>query len=289
MVGLSWGLLSTMAVVTALPHTVLPRDGKTYQIVGCTAAQQKKLTTAFEDAVKLASAADDIDDDSTAFSHYLRKDDKKETKKLWKAVAKVNSDDSPYKFNVRCDKCLENPARQVLRRPSAIAYGHEANVSAKSLAYTNPSPADDDNPVPEMTICPAFFTNAGTKNDLASKSYIPDKRNSWCQTDYKFKDFETAGHTILHELTHFDAVGDEGDLPEATDEGITSHGTIDVTGFGDDYVPAARAFLQKWVADPDTMKKDDGPKPYQNAENVAAAATEWWFNNKCTNIDNIDL
>ncbi|KKY13131.1 hypothetical protein UCDDS831_g09298 [Diplodia seriata] len=261
MVGLSWGLLSTMAVVTALPHNVLPRDGKTYQIIGCTAAQQKKLTTAFEDAVKLASAADDIDDDSTAFSHYLRKDDKKETKKLWKAVAKVNSDDSPYKFNVRCD----------------------------NLAYTNPSPADDDNPVPEMTICPAFFTNAGTKNDLESKSYIPDKRNSWCQTDYKFKDFETAGHTILHELTHFDAVGDEGDLPEATDEGITSHGTIDVVGFGDDYVPAARAFLQKWVADPDTMKKDDGPKPYQNAENVAAAATEWWFNNKCTNIDNIDV
>ncbi|KAL0261754.1 hypothetical protein SLS55_003184 [Diplodia seriata] len=260
-----------MAVVTALPHTVLPRDGKTYQIVGCTAAQQKKLTTAFEDAVKLASAADDIDDDSNAFSHYLRKDDKKETKKLWKAVAK---------------KILQG---KYLRRPSAIAYGHRANVSTKSLAYTNPSPADDDNPVPEMTICPAFFTNAGTKNDLGSKSYIPDKRNSWCQTDYKFKDFETAGHTILHELTHFDAVGDEGDLPQATDEGITSHGTIDVTGFGDDYVPAARAFLQKWVADPDTMKKDDGPKPYQNAENVAAAATEWWFNNKCTNIDNIDL
>lgn len=48
--------------------------------------------------------------------------------------------------------------------------------------------------------------------------------------------------------------------------------------YGNDYVKAARLFLLDWVA----MKfPDDALKPFQNAENIAAAATEWWFIKKC--------
>lgn len=60
------------------------------------------------------------------------------------------------------------------------------------------------------------------------------------------------------------------DLEE--DDGTKTHGTDDVVGFGDDYITAARDLLSTWVNNP----KDLAPgalKPYQNAENIAAAAT----------------
>lgn len=55
-------------------------------------------------------------------------------------------------------------------------------------------------------------------------------------------------------------------------DGFRSHGTDDVIGYGDDYVDAARAFLNDWVNDKDEMHPN-ALKPYQNAENIAAAAT----------------
>ncbi|OJD37394.1 sgnh hydrolase [Diplodia corticola] len=269
MTGLSWGLLSTMAVVNAMPYNVLPRDDKSYEILDCSETQQGILKTAFEDAAALAKIADDIDDDSTAFTHYLRTDDKKETKKLWKAIRKNQDAGAPYKFNVRCAKSCTGDEKD-------------------SLAIADSTKVDDDDTRREIKICPLFFTDDRTKNNLASKSYEVDKRGSWCQTGQKFKDFETGGHTILHEMTHLDVVGKEGDLPERTQDGFSSHGTDDVQGYGDDYTSAARAFLTSWVNDKDSMD-DNALKPYQNAENVAAAATEWWFIKSCSNIDNIEL
>ena len=62
-----------------------------------------------------------------------------------------------------------------------------------------------------MLICPLFFTAAETANDLESKSYQknPGRRDppSWCGPGQRFADFETSGHTLLHEMTHLDAVG----------------------------------------------------------------------------------
>ncbi len=63
-----------------------------------------------------------------------------------------------------------------------------------------------------MTICPLFFTATETKRTLDSKKY-DDKRNGWCVKDQKFKDFETGGHTLLHEMTHLDAIGKAAGLP----------------------------------------------------------------------------
>ena len=64
--------------------------------------------------------------------------------------------------------------------------------------------------MPVMNICPLFFTAKETQNNLDSKNYNtkPARReNSWCKVEQKFSDFETAGHTLLHELTHLDAIG----------------------------------------------------------------------------------
>lgn len=54
--------------------------------------------------------------------------------------------------------------------------------------------------------------------------------------------------------------------------GLTSHGTDDVTGYSGDYVHAARELLSDWVNNPDSMDPA-ALKPYQNAENIAVAAT----------------
>jgi hypothetical protein len=45
-----------------------------------------------------------------------------------------------------------------------------------------------------------------------------------------------------------------------------------VDGFGDDYVHSARELLRVYVEEPDELAPD-ALKPYQNAENIAAAAT----------------
>lgn len=53
-----------------------------------------------------------------------------------------------------------------------------------------------------------------------------------------------------------------------------THGTDDVTGFGDRYQPAARALKKYW----DDGKAGSGTlTPVENAENIAAAATGEWL------------
>ncbi|KAK0650558.1 hypothetical protein DIS24_g6682 [Lasiodiplodia hormozganensis] len=258
--GLSWALFSTAAVVNAVPHALLRRDDS-YEIVDC-GGNTDRIQKALDDAAALAKIAEGIDDESTAFTHYLRKDDKSYATDLWKTIA-MNNDPStaPYQFTIRCvNSCT----------------GDEAN----SLAVTDATPPINDVPRREMKICPLFFTSARTANNLDSKKYDGDKRGSWCQTGQKFKDFETAGHTILHEMTHLDAVGTAAGMPERAQDGFRSHGTDDVVGYGDDYVTTARAFLSDWVNHADEMHPN-ALKPYQNAENIAAAATEWWFLQSC--------
>jgi hypothetical protein len=65
-----------------------------------------------------------------------------------------------------------------------------------------------------MKICPYFFTNPSSKQTLASKTFDGDKDGSWCKSGQVFRDFETGGHTLLHEMTHLDAVAKAAGLPE---------------------------------------------------------------------------
>ncbi|KAI9752549.1 MAG: hypothetical protein M4579_005586 [Chaenotheca gracillima] len=237
--------------------------------VDCNDDQKSKLGTSFADAAALANIAFNIDQASSAFKHYLRDEDRDQAKSLWSAVASNNDPTNPsYTFSVRC------------------ARAGDKGCGTKSLANTDPRPQDGDT-VREMKICPVFFTADETKNSLDSRKYDGDKRGSWCQLGQHFKDFETAGHTLLHEMTHLDALGASAGVPGRQDpDGFLSHGTDDVDGFGDSYVDSARGLLNAWVNDPDSIEPDS-LKPWQNAENIAAAATEWWFIKSCgfTEID----
>ncbi len=84
------------------------------------------------------------------------------------------------------------------------------NLAPPSLAITDATPRALPT-VAQMLICPLFFTAPETSKNLESKSYKqnPGRRDppSWCSPGQRFADFETAGHTLLHEMTHLDAVG----------------------------------------------------------------------------------
>lgn len=86
-----------------------------------------------------------------------------------------------------------------------------------SLAITDATPRALP-AVAQMLVCPLFFTAAETAKTLTSKSYQtnPGRRDppSWCSPGQKFSDFETAGHTLLHEMTHIDALGAAAGLSE---------------------------------------------------------------------------
>lgn len=51
-----------------------------------------------------------------------------------------------------------------------------------------------------------------------------------------------------------------------------THGANDVDGFDDKYATAARELLTAWNEDPESLP-EGALYPYENAENIAAAAT----------------
>lgn len=59
---------------------------------------------------------------------------------------------------------------------------------------------------------------------------------------------------------------------------IKSHGTDDVSGLSKVYQTAALQLKKLWD---DGKQPDNAITPVENAENTAAAATEWYFSNKC--------
>jgi hypothetical protein len=87
----------------------------------------------------------------------------------------------------------------------------ETDRCKQSLAITDSNPRTEKF-TPLMRLCPKFFdpNTRETKNDLDSKESEPKpgrRDNSWCQPGQRFRDFETAGLTVLHEMTHLDEVG----------------------------------------------------------------------------------
>ncbi|KAL9034930.1 MAG: hypothetical protein Q9180_005134, partial [Flavoplaca navasiana] len=188
----------------AIPSTLIPRVENNY--VNCNEDQKAKLGIAFADATALAGIAFSFDSDhgmkrdSSAFQHYFREEDG-DNARTWYGMITANNDptNAPFTFSVRCgtddDKECKAPK----------------GGKAQTVAVTDSQP--DNEGRREMKICPLFFTADQTTRNLNSKKY-DDKRGGWCVTGQKFADFETGGHTLLHEMTHLDAIGKAAGLPE---------------------------------------------------------------------------
>lgn len=96
--------------------------------------------------------------------------------------------------------------------------------------------------------------------------------NQW---DKGFIILIVAGHTILHELTHLDTLGNQAGLDAPTDgNDMGRHGTDDAQKGA--ALPGARDHLAKYKAD------DSNASPDYNAESYAAAATGKTSVSPCT-------
>ena len=114
---------------------------------------------------------------------------------------------------VGCDKPQKSKLEKSFADAAALAkIAYDMNQS-KTITDAKPQ---EGNKAREMTICPLFFRSDQTRNNLDSKKYDGNKRGSWCQLGQHFKDFETGGHTLLHEMTHLDALAKAAGLPART-------------------------------------------------------------------------
>ncbi|PGH16323.1 hypothetical protein AJ79_01865 [Helicocarpus griseus UAMH5409] len=106
-----------------------------------------------------------------------------------------------------------------------------------SLAFTDPTPesyegAGHERGVRKVKLCPGFFEEKRTQRTLPSAT---DKEGveEFCrnQESKKVMDFEVAGHTLLHELTHLDSFGLKAGYPEEeyknSEMEYKYHGTVD--------------------------------------------------------------
>jgi len=97
----------------------------------------------------------------------------------------------------------------------------DAGAGTKSLVITDVKAAGDGF-TPSIRFCPQFFKadEPRTKNNLDALPYKknPGRRDqSWCKPGQKFSDFEVAGTTVLHELTHLNEAGSRAGLAPSND------------------------------------------------------------------------
>ncbi|KAI0842898.1 hypothetical protein F5Y06DRAFT_284266 [Hypoxylon sp. FL0890] len=164
--------------------------------------------------------------------------------------------------------------------------------TTQSLVITD-SKAGTDSFIPRMRFCPQFFnpTERHTMNDLDAFPYThnPTRRqSSWCKPGNKFRDFEVAGTTIIHELTHLNEAGERAGLALHDDgEGGVTRGTEDLYirgSYSDDPPTAARELNEDWADVIANNEPENQWPPFAtklNAESYAASVTEWWFMSMC--------
>ena len=136
------------------------------------------------------------------FKHYFEPDDYTRHVRTMFDLIQQNNDPTnpPYQFIVTC-------------KDAPVCGGKDG-----SLAVTDALPRSKTF-MPRIRLCPKFFNpnTLETKYDLGSRDFKknPGRRdNSWCQPGKPFSFFETAGHTILHEMTHLDEIASMFPLPQ---------------------------------------------------------------------------
>ncbi|KAL9630443.1 MAG: hypothetical protein Q9204_004718 [Flavoplaca sp. TL-2023a] len=229
--------------------------------VGCDDKQRTKAGQAAADMANLAlHAYNEASADKYGFNHYFKDDELDKFKSAMNTIQQNNDPtNAPYSFIINC-----SPPGDVEKL---------CKDGKGSYAITDSTVPKDDNDHKSIWLCPLFFTGKDTKNDLPDTE-DEDKLKEWCdQKDYTL--FVTAGHTLLHEITHLDAVAKKWLPQDANENG--QHGTEDYA-IGSRPIYDARRL--KVLVD-NVPDRDDVPAPRFNAESYAGAATELWAQKFC--------
>lgn len=158
-----------------------------------------------------------------------------------------------------------------------MADSEPTRSTTDSFAITDAQPEANGTPR-QILICPLYFTDPSTIQSSTSHPYKPNpgrRDDSWCQPGNKFKDFSIGGETLLHEMTHLDAVAASAGYPSVHDDdgNFDTHATEDVAGVNPLNNPPlqARNLATIWQTGRDG-DYTDLTEPFRNAESIAAAA-----------------
>jgi hypothetical protein len=246
---------------------------------GCSADQKTTIQTHLKEVGTLAKSAYQLlgqDKDkwskNNGWKHYFKDEDHDKVRKAYEVLMTVGTDKQGIKYEVRCGtngkECGAN---------TGFAYADATEESYAGPGYTKGTRL--------ITICPPFFTDENSKrnlpgNDADTKKYCENKESK------KILKFETGGHTLLHEMSHLDSFGVAAGYPEEThkkddkregDFEFKFHGTVD-------WKPQSNAGNARTLKN---SKAKNRPERWQNAESLAAAASEIYAMGKC-DIKDID-
>ncbi|KAL9110226.1 MAG: hypothetical protein Q9187_008076 [Circinaria calcarea] len=191
---LLWGLILvsgmsyTNAAPVLSPRSLSPLNKRFNTLLGCDEKQTTKIGKALADMASLAiHAYYGADVSSLGYSHYFQADELKVFKSAMSTVASNNDPTNPlYQFIVNCD-----PTGDVLK-----------SCGKKTYAITDSTVPKEDNDLKSIWICPLFWTGPDSSQDLPSGQ---DATDEFCKKT-NYKQYVTAGHILLHEITHLDAV-----------------------------------------------------------------------------------
>ncbi|KAI9829986.1 MAG: hypothetical protein M1826_005159 [Phylliscum demangeonii] len=313
------GLAAFLALVSqglATPiagPTPAPRKPTDHAFRNCSKEQKAALVAALGDVVKLgAHAVNTLTHPdykkNNGYTHYFQDADHDRALQAFRALT---SDGVKYDFQcLPANHCPSGPRVLFASPPRARHPSHAPAPGLRPLARRRRPSAFAD-PTPEtfsggrhvkgvvrpIRVCAQFFTSPATKRTLPttapeSKAYCAHKETK------KLPDFETGGHTLLREISHLDSYGRVAGLPEtkrgakkegAKKEGakpaavlasFASHGSVDWRRRTD----AGNARSLKTTS----AAKASLPHTYQNAESLAAAATEMFVMQKC-GVKNVNV
>ena len=251
-----------------------PPEGSSYNEGNGFSTMKSVLQKAYNDAGTLANQAQNVASDNKGFTHYFGGDLASTQLTHFQDMMKgIASSDNNYAIQFECEK---TPA-----------------CTSQSVFVTDASPGSATD-VKVIQVCSSFWTAASTKYflyDSSNTSPSPPYRNNdasmqgWCRKLTANGDsnvsarinqyFATAGHSVLHELTHLDSLAQLAGLEASTDPADNgAHGTDDIQSNCE--LAGARSFLSDYIAG-----NTGGSSPDYNAEGYAAAATEIYFMNLC--------
>lgn len=231
-------------------------------IKGCSDKDKKHVRDSLSQVTGLAVSAYGVLDDgdkwktNKGYTHYFKESDYDQVKKAYENLL---GGSQHFKFEIQCktEKDCED-------HKGSFGWTDPTEESFEGRGHTKGTRV--------INLCPIFFTDKRTTGALPPAN---DKEGlkKFCEhkESKKIADFEVGGHTLLHEMTHLDSFGVAAGYPEKThspdkdaDFEYKYHGTIDWKGIS----TAGNARTLK------TSKAKDKPETWQNAESLAAAATE---------------
>ncbi|KAJ7884433.1 hypothetical protein B0H13DRAFT_1890013 [Mycena leptocephala] len=261
------------------PPEVPPNQTPIVFLITCPPEKAEFGRRAFEDAYVLASTGRDyLQKTDNAYQHYFEDQDFGRVNDWFTTMmGHFQGQNIPNGFRINVD--CETKTEPLCKDGETLAYVlQEVTVN------------------PTVTLCNLFFDSEATRRTMGGIKW-KDHKDRWCPPTrtppYRLIDFETGGHTLLHELTHIQSIAMSAGFPSTNDPvcpiDVVLPPNADGTPSGGYYPWRARVLKNWWSAYHEGKTAVRPPvETWRNAESFAAAATEAFFLREC-GYDNMEV